>query len=72
LAAYRIPRANQVPQIVSIAVEQPGEVGPYGAKGIGELPTVPIAAAIANAVYDAIGVRVTELPITQEMLQEHK
>ncbi len=70
LAPYRIPRANQAPSIYSISVEKPGDVGPYGSKGIGELPTVPVAAAIANAIYDATGKRVTELPITPQMLQK--
>jgi hypothetical protein len=40
--------------------------GPFGAKGIGEPPACPTAAAVANAVYDAIGVRITELPLTAE------
>ena len=40
--------------------------GPHGAKGIGESPLIPVAAAIANAVYDATGVRITELPLTPE------
>jgi CO/xanthine dehydrogenase Mo-binding subunit/aerobic-type carbon monoxide dehydrogenase small subunit (CoxS/CutS family) len=69
LATYRIPRANNVPRLQTIIVEQPGQVGPYGAKGIGELPCVPIAPAIANAVFDATGIRVTELPITREKLR---
>jgi CO/xanthine dehydrogenase Mo-binding subunit len=68
LALYRIPRANHVPDITTIIVEYPGLVGPYGAKGIGELPVVPIAPAIANAVFDASGIRITELPITQKKL----
>jgi CO/xanthine dehydrogenase Mo-binding subunit len=40
--------------------------GPYGVKGIGELPMVPVAAAVANAIEDAIGVRIRDLPITAE------
>ncbi len=43
-------------------------VGPYGAKGIGEPGLVPTAPAIANAIYDAIGVRIKELPITPERI----
>ena len=42
--------------------------GPYGAKGVGEPPLVPTAAAIANAVYDAVGVRLRELPMTPERI----
>ena len=42
--------------------------GPYQAKSIGELPTCPVAPAVANAVFDAIGVRITDLPITGEKI----
>ena len=44
--------------------------GPYGAKGIGEPGLVPTAPAIANAIYDAIGVRISELPITPERIRQ--
>lgn len=47
-------------------IEQPDPVGPYGAKALGEPPLVPVAAAVANAVYDAVGVRIRELPISAE------
>ena len=47
-------------------VEEPHSDGPFGAKGIGELCLVPTAAAIANAVFDAVGVRIRELPITPD------
>jgi len=47
-------------------VESPGGNGPYGAKTIGEQPLPPVAPAIANAVYDAVGVRIQDLPITAE------
>ena len=50
----------------NIILEVPEASGPYGAKGIGEIPLVPTAPAIANAVSDAVGVRVTRLPITPE------
>ncbi len=49
-------------------MEVPEASGPYGAKGIGEITLVPTAPAIANAVYDAVGVRVTKLPITPERI----
>jgi CO/xanthine dehydrogenase Mo-binding subunit len=55
-----------VPEVRVILVEEPDPTGPYGAKGVGEPGIVPTAAAVANAVYDAVGVRVTELPITPE------
>ncbi len=63
---YMIPTALDVPPIYSLLVEEPTPSGPYGAKGLGEPPTVAAAAAIANAVYDAIGVRIMELPLTAE------
>ncbi len=63
---YKLLTAADMPEVVPIIVEQPDELGPFGAKGIGEPGMVPTAAAIANAVYDATGVRVTELPLTPE------
>ncbi|MEE9449335.1 MAG: hypothetical protein V3V72_04720, partial [Ignavibacteriaceae bacterium] len=47
-------------------IETYDEAGPYGSKGVGEAPLIPTAAAIANAVSDALGVRIDELPITPE------
>jgi CO/xanthine dehydrogenase Mo-binding subunit len=51
-----------------VLIEEPitAPLTPYGAKGVGEPPIVPTAAAVANAIYDAIGVRVTSLPLTPE------
>ncbi|MDF2570009.1 MAG: selenium-dependent xanthine dehydrogenase, partial [Sporomusa sp.] len=49
-----------------LIVEEPEQTGPFGAKGVGEPTLIPTAAAIANAVYNAIGIRFTELPITPE------
>ncbi|MDR7521790.1 MAG: xanthine dehydrogenase family protein molybdopterin-binding subunit [Armatimonadota bacterium] len=63
-ADYALPRAPQVPRVETIIVEVPSEEGPFGAKGVGEPPVIPAAAAIANAVADAIGARITALPIT--------
>jgi CO/xanthine dehydrogenase Mo-binding subunit len=68
LLDYRLPTAADVPNIESLIVEVPSEDGPYGAKGVGEPPVVPTSAAIANAVHDAIGVRITEIPITPERI----
>jgi CO/xanthine dehydrogenase Mo-binding subunit len=50
----------------SILVETPHREGPFGAKGVGEVGLPAVAAAVGNAVFDAIGVRITELPITPE------
>ncbi len=64
---YGIPTSLDVPNIETIVLENPlKESSNYGVKGIGEPPTVPTAAAVANAVYDAIGVRMKELPMTPE------
>jgi CO/xanthine dehydrogenase Mo-binding subunit len=63
---YRIPRLADMPELVTVLLEHPDPVGPYGAKGVGEICMDPTAAAIANAVADAIGVRITSLPITPD------
>ncbi|MGQ9630398.1 MAG: xanthine dehydrogenase family protein molybdopterin-binding subunit [bacterium] len=63
---YKMPTACDVPPIEPVIVEVASEAGPYGAKGVGEPPIVPTSAAIANAIYDAVGARIKELPITPE------
>jgi CO/xanthine dehydrogenase Mo-binding subunit len=63
---YRMPTAMDVPEIETRIVEVPSDDGPYGARGVGEPSIIPAAAAIANAVEDALGVRVSEAPITPE------
>ncbi len=68
LARYRIPAIAQTPEIVPIIVEQPVAAGPFGAKGVGEIVSVPTAPAITNAIYHAMGVRVDRLPVDQEAL----
>ena len=66
LSEYLIPTPEDMPEIKSIILESRSGVGPFGAKGIGEPSFAPIAPAISNAVTDAIGVRIFELPITAE------
>jgi CO/xanthine dehydrogenase Mo-binding subunit len=63
---YLIPTAKDLPQTQAIILESGTGVGPFGAKGIGEPSLTPAAPAVANAVADAIGVRVFDLPITPE------
>jgi CO/xanthine dehydrogenase Mo-binding subunit len=64
---YRVPMAGDLPdRFVSITQEQGHGPGPFGAKGMGEAGILPVAAAIANAVDDAVGARVTVLPLTPE------
>lgn len=67
---YTIPTALDVPSIQSVIVEEPGTSGPFGAKGIGEPPTMGPMAAIANAIYDAVGINANEIPFTAEKLQK--
>lgn len=64
--SYPLPRARDLPPIRPVVIERPDPLGPYGAKGIGEITLIPTAAAVANAVAHAVGVRVRELPITPD------
>jgi CO/xanthine dehydrogenase Mo-binding subunit len=66
LMDYALPYSQDVPNITPILVEIPSARGPFGAKGVGEPPVVPGAAAIANAIYDAVGARVPQLPMLPE------
>jgi CO/xanthine dehydrogenase Mo-binding subunit len=63
---YKILTAKDVMPIEAPVIETHDKDGPYGAKGIGEPGCVPTAPAIANAIYDAVGVRIKDLPITPE------
>ncbi len=66
---YKIPTAVEMPtQIESIFVESDEPTGPFGAKGLGEPPLIVPAPAIANAIYNAVGVRIRDLPITPEKI----
>jgi CO/xanthine dehydrogenase Mo-binding subunit len=69
---YKLPTIADVPPVETILVEQPSVHGPYGAKGVGEPSIIPAAPAIANAVADAVGVRVHELPITGERVMTER
>jgi CO/xanthine dehydrogenase Mo-binding subunit len=69
-ADYKIPITMDVPPINSIIVEAYDETGPYGAKGLGEPGLVGVAPAIANAIFDAVGIRIKDLPITPEKVLE--
>jgi CO/xanthine dehydrogenase Mo-binding subunit len=68
LRDYYLPTTLDVPEIESILVESNDPTGPYGAKGVGEATLIPVAPAIANAIYHATGIRFTELPITPEKI----
>jgi xanthine dehydrogenase molybdenum-binding subunit len=68
LARYRMPGIMLTPEITSIVVEHPAAEGPYGAKGVGEICTIPTPPAITNAIYNAVGVRLDRLPVDQELI----
>ncbi len=65
---YRMPVASDLPMIDTVVIEVPNPSHPFGVRGVGEAPIVPPLAAVANAVYDAVGVRMTELPISPPRL----
>ncbi len=66
LSEYVLPTAVDVPEVVPIIVEDPEPTGPFGAKGVGEPAMIPTPAAILNAIADAIGAHIDELPATPE------
>jgi 4-hydroxybenzoyl-CoA reductase alpha subunit len=63
---YKSPSTLEMPDVVTYLVEDPDPSGPYGAKEVGQGPLLPIMPAVANAVFDAVGVRVDEVPVTPE------
>ncbi|MGC9335781.1 MAG: xanthine dehydrogenase family protein molybdopterin-binding subunit, partial [Anaerolineae bacterium] len=65
---YRAPLIGEMPEMHIHLAEHPISTGPYGAKGIGELPSIPTAPAICNAIYRATGVRVYRLPVKAEQI----
>src|SRR5690606_24093524 len=67
-ANYLMPGPAELPEIESVVLEMPSSNGPYGVKGVGEMTANSPIPAIVNAIYDAIGVRLDELPITPEMI----
>ena len=65
---YKLPTTMDIPEIVTGFVDSFHDEGPYGAKGLSEPALAPTSAAVGNAVYDAIGARITSLPITPEKI----
>ena len=65
---YVLPGPMELPEIESVVLEYPSANGPYGVKGLGEMTANSPIPAIANAITDAIGVRITEIPITPEKI----
>lgn len=66
MSTYLVPTSMDVPEVYPIIIEELETSGPYGAKGVGEPALVPTAAAITNAVTDALGIRIYDLPMTPE------
>ena len=67
---YRMPTSLDLPMIDTIIVEVANPAHPYGVRGVGEVPIVPPMAAISNAIYDAIGVRMNDLPMSPDKILE--
>jgi xanthine dehydrogenase molybdenum-binding subunit len=67
---YKTPLIGDMSEMSVHIVEHPTSHGPYGAKGIGELPSIPTAPAICNAIYNAVGVRLHSLPVKPESLKK--
>ena len=65
---YKSPTTLEMPEIVTLLVEDPDPNGPFGAKEVGQGPLLPIPPGVANAVFDAVGVRVDEIPVTPEKI----
>ena len=65
---YKSPTSLDMPEIFTELIEHPDEAGPFGAKEVGQGPLLPIMPAVANAVYDAVGVRIDEVPITPQKI----
>src|SRR3989449_577283 len=66
LLEYKSPTTLEMCDVVTYIVEDPDPNGPFGAKECGQGPLLPVPPAVANAVYDAVGVRIDEVPITPE------
>jgi xanthine dehydrogenase molybdopterin-binding subunit B len=65
---YKSPTSLDMPEIVTDLIEHPDPAGPFGAKEVGQGPLLPIMPAVANAIHDAVGVRIDEVPITPEKI----
>ncbi len=66
LLEYKSPTTLEMCDVVTYIIEDPDPAGPFGAKEVGQGPLLPVPPAVANAVYDAVGVRIDEVPITPE------
>ncbi len=67
---YKSPTSLDMPDVITELIEEPDPRGPFGAKEVGQGPLLPIMPAVANAVYDAVGVRIDEIPVTPEKIMK--
>jgi xanthine dehydrogenase molybdenum-binding subunit len=67
---YRMPTSLDLPMIDAVIVEVPNPSHPFGVRGVGEVPIVPPPAAIANAIYRAVGVRMSRLPMSPDKVHK--
>jgi 4-hydroxybenzoyl-CoA reductase alpha subunit len=67
---YKSPTSMDMCPVETILVEEPDPIGPFGAKEVGQGPLLPIPPAVCNAVYDAVGVRIDEIPVTPEKIMK--
>jgi len=67
---YKTPTTMEMPEVETYLIEDPDPEGPFGAKEVGQGPLLPVMPAVANAVYDALGVRVDQCPVTPELVLE--
>ena len=70
LTQYHVPGIMLVPEITSIVVEHPTREGPYGAKGVGEISSIPTTPAITNAIFNAVGMRIDRTPVNPKLIVE--
>ena len=69
LRRYKVPRSLVMPEVIPLLVEAGAAAGPFGAKGLGEITSIPTAPAITSAIYAAVGARITTLPATPERVR---